>query len=281
MYTDRASSKTNCITYKLWYYLHVIWYRISYTRWTPGKFSSLHQRMVTCPWMRQSFSLPQCSVQHFLPLPSTHSPHFPLQNMLPADIFRPKKMVHLVDFLWSFFILIFLTGLMLCHLARKFIYLFSPFFLLKCQNNLNFKGMENHYFNYFFSCFAKIDLCKQISWNRKHNTHFQTYFRNIQNSFVDRNLCYPSYIPFQRKEYWEDSIFTVQIDPYKCNHFQNKVTITRFIVYFSWFFILKPNFDLLHSTHIHCAHEVINLNITGCPSHFLSCTSIQSYHFLN
>lgn len=54
----------------------------------------------------------------------------------------------------SFFILIFLTGLLLCYLTQKFTYLFSPFFLLTCQNNLNFKETKNYHFNYcfLFSC---------------------------------------------------------------------------------------------------------------------------------
>lgn len=55
--------------------MHASRYRISSTRWTPGKFSSVHQRIVTCPWMRQSFSLLQCSVQH---------PSLCLQHVLPV-----------------------------------------------------------------------------------------------------------------------------------------------------------------------------------------------------
>lgn len=109
MYTDRGSSKTNsvCPTERLQCYLHISRYRISYTRWTPGNFSSLHQRMVTCPWMRQLFSLPQCSVQHPLPLPSTCSPLLPCKTCYQQTFSAWKKMVHFVDFLLSFFNVIF------------------------------------------------------------------------------------------------------------------------------------------------------------------------------
>lgn len=116
------------------HYLHVRMYRISYTRWSPGNFSSLHQRMITCPWMRQSlFAAVLCwcppPLQHAVPFPAKHTPsrHVQLGEWL---IFNDSnKPFHAHIPLWSQF----------CHLAQKPIYLAYYYyyyysFRVSCQN---------------------------------------------------------------------------------------------------------------------------------------------------
>lgn len=121
--TNGGSSQTQ-------YLLHVSRYRISYTRWTPGKFPSLHQRIVTCPWMRQSFSLPQCSVQCPPPFafnmlsptpPAKHATrrHFWLGKMALRAFFKA-------------FPSYFSSLIVVLHRAQKATYLFFSF-LLKGQ----------------------------------------------------------------------------------------------------------------------------------------------------
>lgn len=152
MYLNRGSSKTNsaCATQRLQYYLYVSRYRMSYTRWTPGKFASLPQRTVTCPWTRQSFSLPQCCVQR--PPPS-----FLPQNMPPADIFSLGKMAHLVNFLLSYFTLLFPSWLLFWHLTQKSTYLsffsFLPAEVKTLQISKKLKKKNSTWAFFFFFLF--------------------------------------------------------------------------------------------------------------------------------
>ena len=82
------------------------------------------------------FNTPSLCLQHTLP-------SSPCKTCYQQTFAAWKKMVHLVDFLLSSFILIFLPGLLLWHLTQKStLSVFSPFFLLKCQNNLNFKEIK-------------------------------------------------------------------------------------------------------------------------------------------
>lgn len=151
-----GASKTHAVqtTWRLQHH-----YRISYTRWTPGKFSSLPQRIVTCPWMRQSFSLPQCSVQCPLPLPLTHSPpQPPPAKHATRRHFWLGKMAHLESFHLS---VSFLFSLLDCCLSSNSkIYLFS-LLPLEGTNNLNFKEIKRPPLQFCFVLFR----CRNGSTN--------------------------------------------------------------------------------------------------------------------
>lgn len=233
MYTDRASRKTNLLftTYKLWYYLHVSWYRIPYTRWTPGKFSSLHQRMVTWPWLRQSFSLPQCSVQHCLPLPSTHSPPFPMQNMLAADIFTQKKNGPSCGLSLKLFHPYFSYWIVALSSSSKMYISFFSFLPVEVSKQSEFQRNAKPPLELFFLFFLQdrkfhgtgniIHISKHISETYKTVLLLGISAILLISLFKERNMgrLYLYYTNWQTK---------IQMNP-----LQNKVTVARFIIYFS------------------------------------------------
>lgn len=124
-----------CTRAKL-HYLHVGMYRISYTRWSPGNFSWLHQRVVTCPQMRQSLSLPQCSAdapslccQHALSLcPAKHATSRHVQL---------RKQPTLCTFQQAFSSLLFFFTAALSSNSKTYLFCFllSSCSSLKCVNS--------------------------------------------------------------------------------------------------------------------------------------------------
>lgn len=141
---DQAKQNSVCPIERLQYYLHISGYRISYARWTPGNFSSLHQRMVTCPRMRQLFSLPQCSLFNTPSLCLQHAlPFSPCKTCYQQTFSAWKKMVHFVDFLLSFFYLIFFWSWITVLSSNSIIYLsFFSFLPVEVSKQSEFQRNE-------------------------------------------------------------------------------------------------------------------------------------------
>lgn len=175
------------------------------------------------------------------------------------------------------------------HLTQK-IYL-SLFFLLcflltkQSEFQRNKKPNTSAFLLIFFLFFlAETYARKQFPGKRRHES--VNIFRHDSETNIKAlliGICYFFHIPFPRKKHWLYCLYCKNRCPQiQMNYFPNKGTVTIVIISLSWCFILKPNLNLSHSTHVHLSCEAINLNITGCPpSHFLSCTDIQSHDFLN
>lgn len=240
--------------------------------------------MVTCPRLRQSFSLPQCSVQCPLPLPPAHSPPFPVQNMPLADIFSLEQMAHLAGVLLSFSFLGFLLDRCLSSDSKIYLISPTPSFLLKCQNTPNVKEIKSHRSRFLFVCFlAEMGLQMQFPGIRRHD--ILHVFRHISETNIKAfSICSLSSTPFEIKRHWAYSAFTVHMGAYKYSQALFKIkaqlqySLFRFHEFSAYNQILIFPLQPMFISHM----KQLSGTLQGCPpSHFLSCTDIQSHDFLN
>ena len=148
--------------------------------------------MVTWPWVRQSFSLPQYSVQYPLPLPSTYSPLFPLQNMLPADICSLEENGPSCGLSFKLFHSHFSSWIAaLASNSKIYVICFFSFFPVEVSKQSEFqRNKKTTSLAIIFSFFFFFSLEKQIYKRNvqvKRHTPSYTFLRTFQKH--EENLC--------------------------------------------------------------------------------------------
>lgn len=129
--------------------------------------------MVTCAWMRHSFFLPQCSVQHPPGSPAPLLSIVPPKQTNKHATSRQFPIWGKMNSLWDFLkfspapVLFFLPGFYSCHRTKTTTCLFSSPSIAKCPNHLNFWELfTNHHFCWFLYCFVFFPS-REISLSKK------------------------------------------------------------------------------------------------------------------